>query len=88
MVFIKIASGALSLMAFATFAAAQASGGVNYFVSPSGSDSNPCTQNSPCATPDYAVNNKAAAGDTVQVAAGTYDYGSCGGTFYEVGNCG
>jgi len=75
-------------MAFATFAAAQASGGANYFVSPSGSDSNPCSQNSPCATPDYVVNNKAAAGDTVQVAAGTYDYGSGAAQFTKSGTAG
>src|SRR5260370_32522097 len=50
--------------------------GNTYYVSSTGSDSNPCTQTSPCATPDYAVNNKAAAGDRVQVAAGTYNYGS------------
>src|ERR1700720_3554801 len=75
-------------MAFATFAAAQASGGVNYFVSPSGSDSNPCTQASPCATPDYAVNNKAAAGDTVEVAAGTYDYGNWAAVFTKSGTAG
>jgi hypothetical protein len=50
--------------------------GNTYYVSPTGNDSNPCTQTSPCATPDYAVNNKAAAGDRVQVAAGTYNYGS------------
>jgi hypothetical protein len=59
-----------------TIAAATSNSTANYFVSPSGSNSNPCTQTSPCATPDYVVNNKAAAGDTVQVAAGTYDYGS------------
>jgi hypothetical protein len=56
-------------------AATPSSSTANYFVSPSGSNSNPCTQTSPCATPDYVVNNKAAAGETVQVAAGTYDYG-------------
>ncbi len=66
------ASGSVNL----TIAAATSSSTANYFVSPSGSNSNPCTQTSPCATPDYVVNNKAAAGDTVQVAAGTYNYGS------------
>src|SRR5438270_12340460 len=59
-----------------------------YYVSPTGSDSNPCTQASPCATPDYAVNNKAAAGDTVQVAAGTYDYGSGAANFTKSGTAG
>jgi parallel beta-helix repeat protein len=66
------ASGSVNL----TIAAATSSSTANYFVSPSGSDSNPCTQTSPCATPDYVFNNKAAAGDTVQVAAGTYSYTS------------
>jgi hypothetical protein len=76
LVFIKRTFGALSLMAFATFAAAQGGVGAKYYVSPSGSDSNPCSQTSPCATPDFAFNNKAAPGDTVLVAAGTYSYGS------------
>jgi hypothetical protein len=49
----------------------------NYlYVSPSGSNSNPCTQTAPCADPVYVANNKAVAGTTVQVAAGTYDYGT------------
>jgi parallel beta-helix repeat protein len=62
--------------------------GNTYFVSPSGSDSGPCTQSSPCATPDYAVNNKASAGDTVRVAAGTYDYGSGAANFTKSGTAG
>ncbi len=62
--------------------------GNTYYVSPTGSDSNPCTQTSPCATPDYAVNNKAAAGDTVQVAAGTYDYGNGSAQFTKSGAAG
>jgi hypothetical protein len=62
--------------------------GNTYYVSPTGSDSNPCTQTSPCATPDYAVNNKAAAGDTVQVAAGTYDYGYRSAQFRKPGAAG
>jgi hypothetical protein len=68
----QAASASLNL----TIAAPASSSTANYFVSPSGSDSNPCTQASPCATPDYVINNKAAAGDIVQVAAGTYNYGS------------
>ena len=52
--------------------------GNTWYVSQNGSDSNPCTSASPCATPDYAVNNKANPGDTVSVAPGTYDYGSSG----------
>jgi parallel beta-helix repeat protein len=66
------ASGSVNL----TIAAATSSTTANYFVSPSGSDSNPCTQTSPCATPDYVFNNKAVPGDTVQVGAGTYNAGS------------
>src|SRR6266852_3867299 len=62
--------------------------GNTYYVSPTGSDSNPCTQTSPCATPDYAVNNKAAAGDTVQVAAGTYDHGNGSAQFTKSGAAG
>ena len=58
-----------------TVNAPPATTGNTYYVSPSGSNSNPCTQASPCADPAYAFNNKAAAGDTVRVAAGTYDYG-------------
>ena len=69
----QTASASLGL----TIAAAPSSGTTaNYYVSPSGSDSNPCTQTSPCATPDYVFNNKAAPGDTIQVAAGTYSYNS------------
>ena len=64
------------------------SAGNTYYVSPTGSDSNSCSQTSPCATPDYAVNNKAAAGDTVQVAAGTYDYGSSEVHFTKSGTAG
>jgi parallel beta-helix repeat protein len=59
-----------------------------YYVSSTGSDSNPCTQSNPCATPNYVVNNKAAAGDTVQVAAGTYDYGSSEVHFTKSGAAG
>jgi parallel beta-helix repeat protein len=62
--------------------------GNTYYVSPTGSDSNPCTQSSPCATPDYAVNNKASAGDTVQVAAGTYGYDSGAPQFTKSGAAG
>jgi len=83
--------GLLSIMLFVTFnipiAAAGASTGNIYYVSPTGSDSNSCTQGSPCATPDYAV-NKASAGDTVLVAAGTYDYGSGGANFTKSGAAG
>jgi len=78
------ASASLNL----TIAAASSNSTANYFVSPSGSDSNPCTQTSPCATPDYVVNNKAAAGDTVEVAAGTYDFGGSEVHFTKSGTAG
>jgi len=68
----QTASATLSLT---IAAAATTSSNANYFVSPTGSDSNPCSQASPCATPDHAF-NLASPGQTVQVAAGTYDYGS------------
>jgi hypothetical protein len=58
--------------------------GVNYFVSPSGSDSNPCSENSPCATPDHAF-NLASPGQTVQVAAGTYNYNNGAAQFTKSG---
>lgn len=75
------ASASLSL----TIAAATSSGtGANYFVSPSGSNSNPCSENSPCATPDHAF-NLASPGQTVQVAAGTYDYGNGAAQFTKSG---
>src|ERR1700674_3722778 len=65
----------LSLTAFGRSTPAVSSTGNTLYVSPSGSDSNPCTQTSPCATPDHAE-GVASPGDTVQVAAGTYDYGT------------
>jgi hypothetical protein len=70
-----------------TIAAAPTSGGASYYVSPTGSDSNSCSQNSPCATPDHAF-NLASAGQTVQVAAGTYDYGSGAAQFTKSGTAG
>src|SRR5437868_903583 len=42
-----------------------------YYVSPSGSDSNACTQSSPCLTFNRAY-HVAAPGDTVQIAGGSY----------------
>src|SRR5712664_4669794 len=68
-------------------AAATTSSNANYFVSPTGSDSNPCSQTSPCATPDHAF-NLASPGQTVQVAAGTYDYGSGAANFTKSGTAG
>lgn len=74
-------------MALATFAAATTSSNANYFVSPTGSNSNPCSQSSPCATPDHAF-NLASPGETVQVAPGTYDYGSGAAQFTKSGTAG
>jgi hypothetical protein len=79
----QTASASLNL----TIAAAPASGGANYYVSPTGSDSNSCSQSSPCATPDHAF-NLASAGQTVQVAAGTYDYASRAAQFTKSGTAG
>jgi hypothetical protein len=80
----QTASANLSL----TIAAAPSNGGnADYYVSPTGSNSNPCTQGSPCATPDYAF-NRASAGQTVQVAPGTYDYGSGAAQFTKSGSAG
>ena len=47
------------------------SGSASVFVSPSGSDSNPCTQAAPCKSFDRAY-HVAAPGSTVSVAAGNY----------------
>jgi hypothetical protein len=58
--------GGSSLSAFA-----QASPGANYYVSPSGSDSNPGTQSQPWQTIQKAANTMVA-GDTVVVQAGNY----------------
>ncbi len=68
-------------------AAATTSTGNTYYVTPTGNDSNPCTQLGPCATPDHAF-NIASPGDTVQVAAGTYDYGSSPAQFSQSGTAG
>jgi hypothetical protein len=44
----------------------------NYYVTPTGSDSNSCSKASPCATINHA-GSLTVAGDTVHVAAGTYN---------------
>jgi parallel beta-helix repeat protein len=59
-----------ALMIFLAAPAAGASGSKLY-VSPTGNDGNPCTEQAPCATIGHAV-DVAGAGDTVLVAAGTY----------------
>ncbi len=48
----------------------------DWYVSPNGKDSNPCTQVRPCKTPEYAFDHKATPGQAVEVAAGTYGYGN------------
>jgi parallel beta-helix repeat protein len=70
-----------------TITPAGTSTGNTLYVSPSGSDSNPCGQSSPCATPDHAF-GIASPGDTVQVDAGTYDYGSSAAQFTNSGTSG
>ncbi|MCU1248388.1 MAG: hypothetical protein JWQ49_1417 [Edaphobacter sp.] len=59
----------------------------NWYVAPNGSNSNPCSETSPCATPDHAF-NLASAGETVQVGAGTYDYGGGAARFTKSGTAG
>lgn len=61
---------------------------MTWYVATNGSNTNPCTKPRPCATPDYAFNNKAAPGDTVLVAPGVYDYGSNAADFSRSGTSG
>jgi hypothetical protein len=56
---------------FCVFLARGHASAAEYYVSPTGSDSNPGTQASPFATVQKA-NNSAAAGDTIWMRAGTY----------------
>jgi hypothetical protein len=59
------------------------------YVATTGSNNSTCgASGSPCATPDYAVNNRASAGTTVSVAAGTYSYGATTATFNKSGTSG
>src|ERR1700738_2381842 len=59
--------GLLLLVLLAFLFVHKARTGNTYYVSSTGSDSNPCSQSSPCATPDHAF-NLASPGDTVKVA--------------------
>jgi len=77
----------LLLLLFLAFFLRKARTGSTYYVSPTGSDSNSCNHASPCATPDHAF-TIASPGDTVQVAAGTYDYGSSAAQFMKSGTLG
>jgi parallel beta-helix repeat protein len=77
----------LFLLLFVAYFAYKALSGTTYYVSPTGSDSNSCSQASPCATPDHAF-SIASPGDTVQVAAGTYDYGNNAAQFAKSGAVG
>jgi chitodextrinase len=54
-------------------------GGASLYLSPSGSDSNSCTQSAPCRTIDRAY-DLAQPGQTVAMAAGTYGGGTISGT--------
>ena len=45
------------------------------YVSPQGSDSNPCTETLPCLTINHTV-SVASSGETIQVAGGTYNVGT------------
>jgi hypothetical protein len=81
----QTASASVTLLIAA--ATTTTSTGNTYYVTPTGNDSNPCTQLGPCATPDHAF-NIASPGDTVQVAAGTYDYGSNPAQFSQSGTAG
>src|SRR5260370_42591537 len=58
------------------------------YATTAGSDSNPCTLASPCATPDHAFNSVAVAGDTVNVGAGVYTYGAVEVHFSSSGTSG
>ncbi len=84
---ISVADTTKSTSASVRIAAPASATDPSYYVSPSGSNSNPCTQASPCGTPDYAF-NLASPGDTVQVAAGTYNYGSSAAEFTKSGTAG
>ncbi|MBI5734049.1 MAG: hypothetical protein HY973_03870, partial [Candidatus Kerfeldbacteria bacterium] len=65
-------TSAQSTSANATTQAAPVGGSANYYISPSGSDSNSCTSTgSPCLTINGAL-QKASAGQTIEMAAGTY----------------
>ncbi len=66
-------------MALSMAPASGATGSTTYYVSPSGNDGNDClSPTTACATIKAAV-NKASAGDTVMVAAGTYTLTSADG---------
>jgi hypothetical protein len=62
---------ALTLSVLVSFPAAAAP--IRTFVSSSGSDLNPCTVSSPCATIGHAVVNTAASGEVVILTSGAYD---------------
>ncbi|MBS1800867.1 MAG: hypothetical protein JSS95_13715 [Acidobacteria bacterium] len=84
---VKIAAvcvGLVLLALLALFVIHNLRSGNTFYVSPAGSDSAPCSQASPCATPDHAF-NRAAPGDTVKVAAGIYDYGGNAAQFTNSG---
>lgn len=68
----KINKGIIATVGAAlAFGAAVLLSGTTYYVSPSGSDANPCTQSAPCKTITKAL-SAAGSGDSVSVDAGVY----------------
>ena len=67
----RLALLSAGVVLFAVFAARGRASAAEYYVSPTGSDSNPGTQASPFASLQKA-NNSAAGGDTIWMRAGTY----------------
>jgi hypothetical protein len=64
----------LAVAVYAQTAAASAEAPTTYYVGPGGNDGGACTSAAaPCGTLQGAV-NKAASGDTIQIAAGTYTF--------------
>jgi hypothetical protein len=62
----------LKAVLFVVLATIQQMSATTYYVATTGSDSNACSQASPCATINNAVNKHAQPGDTVIVENGTY----------------
>jgi hypothetical protein len=76
------------LLLAAMFLLAAVGHSTTWYVTTGGSDSNPCTLASPCATPTHAFNSVAAPGDTVNVGPGVYSYGSSAAIFSTAGTAG
>jgi chitodextrinase len=69
------AAGNHSVKASTTATTSACASGAGVYMSPSGSDGNPCTASQPCLTVDRAY-HVAAPGGTVELAAGTYSGGT------------